>query len=315
MYRIVPGLVLMLLACAATVGFTQIPLESPLLKEAAIPALVVGAKSPVPFAVHGRFFTDTGKGLAFQIATDGKKQRCIFYDPADGTPIFISDGEQSLIYDLETMRVVRWKDGVGKVWLDWTASDERQFNLDFQILRSDASKESLKCGVVLDGLLSTNAYKATKQTGANGVTRFIFQQEDRAVTIQKAPRDSSWFRLTAVKKGKRVLELEARYIGKPLPEGVLIFPDTAELAKTMTVIEVDNATIESLIPNFLTGRILVPKIALALGSEKEGELKEFAWNDLRQGDVKLGAQYRAALTKQDIRFIGFGSPPQNPKTP
>lgn len=306
MYRMAPYLFLTILAFVATMGYAQEPSESPLYKEASIPALVVGAEYPKSFMAHGRLFTDNGKGLAFQITADGKKQRCIFYDPKDGTPIFISDGEQVLIYDLENTRLVRWKGGVGKIWLDWNVSDGKQFNLDGQILRSDApiEQKDFQSGIALDKLVFTNEKKIMKQSGVNGVSRFIFQHEDRTITIEKSSGDKSWFQFTATEGDTRVLELEVRYIGTSLPTGALILPNMAELAKSITVVEIDNTTAESRIPQFFTGRVLVPKLGLALGSEKEEALKEFDWNKLRTRDTKLGAQYRDALTKQGIRFTG-----------
>ena len=73
----------------------------------AVPPLVVGSPPPASFVVEGcqRFSKDAG--LGFRVAADGETQFCAVYDAADGTPLFLSDGTQTLVYDLGNDRVVR----------------------------------------------------------------------------------------------------------------------------------------------------------------------------------------------------------------
>src|SRR5438477_5855687 len=53
-----------------------------------IPALTAGAAEPKSFVVDGRFRLSPEGGVAFRFASDEKRQLCVLFDPADGTPIF-----------------------------------------------------------------------------------------------------------------------------------------------------------------------------------------------------------------------------------
>jgi hypothetical protein len=80
------------------------------------PALV--ARSSPPFAVTGLVRFTHSAGVAFRVATDGKRQLCTLYDPSDGTALFLSDGQQTLVYDLPCSRTVRVPNSRGYVRLD-----------------------------------------------------------------------------------------------------------------------------------------------------------------------------------------------------
>src|SRR3954452_4816610 len=87
-----------------------------------VPALIVGAKPPMPqsFVVEGFSRSGADRGLGFRVATDAKRQICVLYDAADGTPLFLSDGEQTLIYDLVENRILQIPICRGNVRVDWS---------------------------------------------------------------------------------------------------------------------------------------------------------------------------------------------------
>ena len=97
-------------------------------KPPAIPPLVVGAPPPAPqsFVVSGFVRYSAEKGLGFQIGVDGKRERCVLYDASDGTPLFISDGHETLIYDLAENRILRVPTCRGNVRVDWVKDHQKQ---------------------------------------------------------------------------------------------------------------------------------------------------------------------------------------------
>lgn len=84
-----------------------------------VPARVVGKPPPRSFIVQGVMRTSSAGGLAFRVAAEGERQFCAVYDPAEGTPIFLSDGWQTLVYDLANSRVVRVPISRGFVRIEW----------------------------------------------------------------------------------------------------------------------------------------------------------------------------------------------------
>jgi hypothetical protein len=63
-----------------------------------IPALSSDAARP--FVVDGVCRLTAADGFGFHVASDGTKQLCAVFDPHDGTPLYLSDGKQTLLYDL-----------------------------------------------------------------------------------------------------------------------------------------------------------------------------------------------------------------------
>src|SRR5215510_5107699 len=85
----------------AAVSFAAEPTTKPDL-----PPLIVGASPRKSFVVDGVLRFSATTGLAFHVATDGTREMTALYDAIDGTPLFISDGHRSLIYDLAEERLL-----------------------------------------------------------------------------------------------------------------------------------------------------------------------------------------------------------------
>jgi hypothetical protein len=87
MFRTTAPLVIAALSLSAPCANAQEPVKPSLLPEASIPPLVIGQKAPRSFVVNGAILQGKGNGIAFQLATDGKRRRLTLYDATDGTPI------------------------------------------------------------------------------------------------------------------------------------------------------------------------------------------------------------------------------------
>ncbi|MGH7179683.1 MAG: hypothetical protein ACREJC_20070, partial [Tepidisphaeraceae bacterium] len=96
-----------------------------------------------PFVVDGVCRVAATDGFAFHFATNGARQLCVIFDPHDGTPLYLSDGQQTLLYDLSGNRVVRVPTSRANVWIDWNEKEDRPLvfhcGVDFQ---TDAKKLS-----------------------------------------------------------------------------------------------------------------------------------------------------------------------------
>lgn len=88
----------------------------------AVPALVIGQRSPAAFVVDGTLRVAKRGAIAFRVVTDGDRQLCAVDDPADGTPLVLSDGEQTLLYELDGDRVLLMPNCRAYVRLDWDAA-------------------------------------------------------------------------------------------------------------------------------------------------------------------------------------------------
>lgn len=85
------------------------------------------------------------------------------------------------------------------------------------------------------------------------------------------------------------LELEARHVGRPLPEGALAFPDVKELAADVPLKEIDQTLIVAFAALLRDGRAWMAKMVFAVGPDVPDRAKAMApgadWDVLppRQG--------------------------------
>src|SRR5688500_3605953 len=87
----------------------------------ALPALVAGSADSPSFVVSGVARPEDGGELGFYVASDEKRQLCALYDLRDGVPIFLSDGQRTLIYDVQGKRLIHLPSSRAFVSVDWEA--------------------------------------------------------------------------------------------------------------------------------------------------------------------------------------------------
>lgn len=301
--------VFILLPTAAVDALAAPPTTSP-----AIPPLVVGERAPGSFVVEGLFrFPKTG-GLAFRVAAEGEKQFCAVYDPADGTPLFLSDGQQTLVYDLANSRIVRVAPSRGNVRVDWNAEKAKPLSFGFAVNRkSDPAKlAEANSWFRLDRFVAAMGAALKRLDAPADVELFaVERQGGRIDSIRKNVGDAAWFGFTETAKGAdfSTLELEARNIGEHLPDAALAFPEMKRLGQDVAITEADQLL--TFLALLRDGKAWASKMVLASGGEAfaaaKKEMPDTDWDELRRRDAKLGEQYRAALARQGVRFAPYKS--------
>src|SRR5690606_5086379 len=84
-----------------------------------VPPLVLGAESPRSFLVSGHARMSDTMALGFHVAQDGERRLVVVYDLMDQTPLFISDGRQTLAYDVANSQLVLLSSTRGCVDVQW----------------------------------------------------------------------------------------------------------------------------------------------------------------------------------------------------
>jgi len=280
-----------------------------------IPALIAGSSDSPSFVADGILrFTDGA--LAFHVASDGKKQFCAVFDPADGTPIFLSDGDQVLVYDLTNSRIVRVPQTCGYILIDWNASDSKPLNFSFGA--QNATPNQLKkwsSKIRVDRFVSASAKSLRRLDTVPDVLLFAAERPDGNIeAIQQPAAGADSFRFTSLKKGDDhyMLELQVANIGASLPAQALAYPDLPALRRDVAVTDLDDQLLPAFIVLLRDGRAWMAKFGLAAGPElqKKGDqlLNNPDWDDLRRRDKDLGPRYRAALAQQGIVLRPLNAP-------
>src|SRR5689334_12315369 len=138
MMRVVASL-LVVFCAASPVLAEDAPTTRPI-----IPALIATTQpAPTRFIVQGITRQSKTGGMAFRVAVDGGRQRSALYDPADGTPLFVSNGDDTLIYDLLGDRIVHLNRTRGFVSVDWDAQLAKPltFSVGMRFHPADATKD------------------------------------------------------------------------------------------------------------------------------------------------------------------------------
>jgi hypothetical protein len=276
--------------------------------EAAVQALVVGKGPPTSFVVEGIVRPSIDGGLAFRVATDGQKQVCALYDPWDGTPMFLSDGQQTLIYDLENSRVVRLPISRGTVNIVWNDKDRRpQFEGWVQIQTRPESLEKFNSAFRIDQLVAALRFNRTELDGAP--RSFAAERESgMADLIQKDDVDKSWFRYAGLNKKEHFysMQLEAKHIGEKIPDSALAFPELKKLAEDVAVTELDMKGMADFLKIVRDGRAWLAKMAICGGptirEAAEKIMPNTDWDELARRDKDFGGKYREALAKAGVKL-------------
>jgi hypothetical protein len=277
-----------------------------------VPALIVGGDAlPRSFLVEGILRSQSG-GLAFQVATDGRRERTAVYDPADGTPLFLSDGQQTLVYDVAKNRVVRVAVSRGNVRVDWFAEKEKPLNFAWGVQFSSSATRLADHNSYfrIDKLVASPRGAMVRETIGADVERFVVVRGEQTDAVTLKHGDASWFGFkSGYEQTSETLELTASHINQPVPESALAFPDVERMPAETRVTELE----ESALPLFLVflrdGRAFMAKMVLAGGPISAKEAEQFMpgvnWDELRERDRTFGAAYRTALAEQGVRLKTF----------
>ena len=275
-------------------------------------ALTAPPEGRTSFRVAGAFRESAASGVGFRVAFDGKKEVCCVFDAADGTPLYLSDGRQALVYDLLNFRVVRAESSFAYVKVDWEAGHERPlvFGVGAALVIDATHRSRVGPTFRLDRIVTASG-EALKVVERNGdVIVFAAERPKVAVeAIQQSATDPTWFRFFSALHDQAFyrLDLTAQHIGQPVPAGEMRgFPDLAKLRQEMNLIELDAQQVAEFIAGEKKGPAWAVKLALAAG----GSMREAAekavpgldWGQMRRRDEVLGKMYRDALAKQGISF-------------
>ena len=282
-----------------------------------VPPLVVGAGPPRSFIVEGVSRGSPGSGLAFRIATDGEREACAVYDVTDGTPILLSDGRQTLVYDLANDRVVRVLDSRAYVRVDWMAADERPLAFEFGVGSAHPQKPApgARSSIRIDRWVEAAAPKfQVREYPDRQMIRFAAALCRGAAEYVVVPAGRiGEFQFGSVDQRQDLMRLllSATYGEGGLPPAALAFPDPARLAEDITITEL--AADERAAFVAAGGRAWAAKSLLTIGATSADMLAVAApgatWDDLRRRDAALGERYRAALRKQNATFPRYTTRP------
>jgi hypothetical protein len=281
-------------------------------KPPAVPPLVVGAPPPGPqaFVVTGVVRSSAQKGVGFHVATDGKRELCVLYDAADGTPMFVSDGQQTLVYDLAENRILRVPVCRGNVRIDWDAKAAKplSFNFNFEYKSDPKKLAEANAWFRIDRFVEASAAELKQVEARAGSVTWAAERKSGGIeSLQVDPADPTWFSFRSLVNGKNfyALEVRATGIGRATPAASLVFPDVTKLAREVPVEQFDLKAKPALIEAFASGRCFTPKLALA-GDDPSATLQKVLpkvdVDALRQQDARFSARYRAALAAQGVTF-------------
>jgi hypothetical protein len=283
-----------------------------------VPALTAGARPPNSFEVTGIFRFSPSGGLAFRVAGDGARQLCAVYDPGDGTPLFLSDGRETLVYDLANDRVVRVPTSRGFVRVDGEPGAAKPLSFSIGVeCKSDPEKlDEANSWFRVDRFAAGTP--GLEHRGRRGDWEvFAARRADGTVdSLQTRPGDATRFRFTSTagagggggggagEASFDRLEVEAARIGEPLPAAALAFPDPKRLPPDVHLTDLAQQPLPAFLGDLRGGRAWLAKMVLAAGPDKlvdaRKEMPEADWDALRARDARLGAAYRKALAEQGV---------------
>lgn len=298
---------------ATLVGLAAYGAEGPSTRPAfpSIPELRASANASLSFMA--KMSTAAEMGVGFEVAFEPGRERCVVFDVADGTPLFISNGDQVLIYDLFDNRIVLLPHARGFVHFIWDVQRKKPIMMTFGVqtatknLRNESNDTSLMLRnpeVMPDAPIEVFA-------GPDGSTIWSVQVElDYFALFQAFTRDPTRFNFCSSEQRDRPGDrerLELSLIGKPIPEEHLRFPDVEALRKSVEIIELDTASALKLVLFLGKNRAWFLKFGLAVGQAERDSMglvfPDVNWEELAQHDRILGTAYRAALAEQGFSFV------------
>lgn len=293
-----------------------------------VPALVVGTAPPASFVVEGVMRPAATVGMGFRVAADGGRQVCALYDPIDGTPLFLSDGQQTLVYDLVNTRIVRLPISRGNVRIDWHAGKDKPLSFSFGVDCKTAPEKLAESNAWfrIDRFVDDAALKPVENKGTS--QSFTAERAGGNVEwLQVEPGDPTWFRFRSSNDDEDFdrLQLHATHIGQKLPEAALAFPDPRRLPAELHLADLDQQSLPTFLVLLRDGRAWMAKLALSAGPDMRRDaerlLPDADWDELRARDATFGAAYRKALAEQGVRLPAHpkadapAAPAPTPATP
>lgn len=275
-----------------------------------VPPLIVEGGPPNVFMVRGIMRSNPNGGLGFYVATDGKRQVCALYDATDGTPLFLSDGQQTLVYDLDNLRVVRVPDSRGYIRVDWNSQLEKPLGFQAGVVWNSDPKRLVEDNSFFRLDRFVEQTKALKQIQRPGEPDSFVAEREGGITesVHIEPAIATRFRFTSKSEAESLcrLEVDATAIGAQLPKDALAFPDPSRLPADVNVTELDVRALPDFLRQVREGRPWITKIALNGGPQMREFVKEVVgdvdWQKVTERDKGYGAAYRRALAGWGVVF-------------
>ena len=273
-----------------------------------VPALLTNKDGTVNFVIDGVIRMAANAGWAFHVARDGERQVCAIVDVNDGTPIYLSDGSQTLIYDIVKERVVLLPHSRAYIDVLWKATDPRPLTVSVGVMIKSNPTELAKVGstVHVDEFL---AAADLRETPGGGKSKLLIAKrgEDKYEGAELSPAGENWFRFSSAKSTEKYqfAAMLAKY-DQPIAEEAMRFPDLAKLREDVAIGDIDANGLKVFLSAVKSGQSLAAKIALGADDDTRKNvgtmLPPSDWARMAEADRKLGAAYRAALAKQGIVF-------------
>lgn len=270
-----------------------------------VPPLVVGGEQPRSFIISGAMRSAGTAGIGFHIATDGQRELTAVYDLTDGTPLYLSDGSQTLVYDVANSRLVRVPTSRGGLKMDWNADAPKplSFHMGIHYSSNPDKLDEDRPGIRLDRFVRDTEQFMVDST--NGIVRYRTIGGDSTRRIEQDPSDPSWFRFGSRSAGAPYdhLLLEARLIDRPIPNSSLVFPKFDALPDSLRPVDAAGgapAAVSRLSRN--DGWIL----KMVLNSGSDGDVQRLVPDAdikaLRERDAVFGSALRSALAEQGLEL-------------
>jgi hypothetical protein len=299
--RAIIGLFTVLLCCtrpgiAAADGPSTLP---------SIPALIEGSKDSPAFVVDGVIRDSADQGLGFHFATDGKKRICALFDAVDSTPIYLSDGDQTLIYDLSNSRIIRAPTSKASVDVDWNPKADQPIRFSFHLAFGDDAK-TINSSFRIDRFVDASQESLREIEAHDGYRLLAAPRAGNNLESIEIPRDQTWLRFSSQKLTNDYyrMRLDAR-IGGQIPAAAMAFPDPDALRRDITLLDLDQQTLPGMISFLSDNRGAAAKLGLAY-QDMRGVMDKILfspdWDQLKKRDQQFGTQYRTALSHQGIKF-------------
>jgi len=283
---------------------TSVRAEEP---RASVPILKVGDPAQTSFLVEGFIANDEKRGFAFRIATDGKQHLFTLADAADGVPFFISNGDESLIYDLAQEQILFVPESCFGFHLRFDRTEET-FAFKLTAVTDKAEDKRRECLPKIDFQhlpeIATERDKSVSKTGM--ITYEIKQASKKRDRLVLHPEQRDWFCYSDYNPDSEepVVLVKATCINQKIPGALLRFPDSQKFSEKISWNE-DLVTKNANLNEFLKKqRFWMTKMMVAMGAEDNENWKillpNISSDELLERDKKLGAIYLQELKAQQF---------------